>query len=699
MLIFLGLLILCFTDILSAAQGGSGRAPTAKSKGKRQAEANEQALTPPPFEVMRNDILGLRVGRIIPETDWMSNIPSEVWVEIFKHVSTYPVDFFNSLSICKTLFAILQNNCNVLLADAITNESAIVNVLRNTEIQFNYKMFDVLRKEIMYLSATLGKLRERDDNDLNWFKLDIFHNTDDLQLLSDIFALKVKSKMLLPKIIYNLGLTDLDIYCPIGCRMHYFVPSDEHERLFEEVDPRLVVIATSYSMSFKFSSMFVPSLIADYIVPSYFDKSLLSGPDLKAIRATIKHTDINFYGYFQNLLWACYFLTGEIRRSEKSTITHIASHLEHLGFQWPRLFSKFPSKKQLPRHMLYINMGAMFKVAQQWGLNIRLIAKNTQSWYAGSAAIMAGDLPNNLIVPEKNSIVEVIKLMHPLDCELCQQILTEKGYTSIDTEGNNRLVPVYENVQEVQALHPDNLNQALGTHFYEPPTKRQRTQYDPINYNTQEMQPAFNQMAYQHSQFLTLPQQSSAFNPTNMFIPQPSFGPQQQQSSGSGFDPTNMLAYSPLQQSHAFTPANMFVPQPGTHSSMSMNVPTNISITYGVFPTADMYGRTATPPTVYNGPITKPYAASSTMTPQPIAVQLQSHASPIEPVQIRQLPPPETKRVQAAAPIPQIEDDVEMKMAFEEVDILPWALWEDFNELFTFDEWNSNDGKQLPKGL
>lgn len=512
----LSLLLFYCTEILLAA---CGLVPSANRRNRQQAEIIELESTPPPFEVTRDDILGLRGGRAIPNTDWISNIPCEVWVEIFKRVSTNPVEFFKSLRICKTFFAILHNNCDFILTDAITDETELADALRASDIQFSYRMLYIFRRRIMDMSAALGKLREKHDNPVNSFKMDIYCNTHDLQLISDIFALPVKTKMSLPTVMSNLGLTNLGVYCPERCPMHYYVPSEGDQKLFEKIIPEVVVITTSQTMAYHYSSMFVPSLISEYIIPSYFDKNILSDQDLMAVRAAIRNTDDLFYEYFQHLLWACYYLTGDIRKTEHTTISKIASHLEHLGFTWNMLFSKYSPRNFLSIFEKTVNMDSIFKVARHWGLDIYRIAWKTQSWSKRSAAIMTGDIPNYLTQPERNPVVEVIQVLHPYNMKLCKQTLTENGYSQLQPEAARKfffrdtggLSPVLDNIEEMQTLHSENMNESFGP-AYEPPAKRQRTQYDHQNYHT-----TLNHLQYRPPNFLQ--RNGAGFGSANRFPP------------------------------------------------------------------------------------------------------------------------------------------------------------------------------------
>lgn len=564
-----------------ASQTADGQAitPAPKRTNKRKAAALDP-VAPLPFEVTRNDILGFRDSRPIPDTDWMIEIPSEIWAQIFKHTFGKVQGFFVGLTICKHFFAILHNHCNFLLADFIKNENDIFNLLwnRNLQLLLNRKMFGILRTELLRRNRYLVDGRYRAvENDVSSFFKKVFQYSNDAQLISDMFAVVTKAKVYLDKIFFDSNLHGLPVY-RTGYLKYFYIPAEEHQKLLELVEPKLVAAAISITHEASRRTIFVPSLLVEYIIPSFFDKALLTEKELKTLREILKSANSVFRDYFNYLLWGCYFISGEKRKDEKSTILPISSHLEHLGFDWSKLFYKFPSKKEIPTFFNELDISRVFRIAKQWGLDINQIAWNTQSWCKLSTEIMANELPDYLSNPEPNAYKAVIQVLCKDGDRLILQELIENGFfdakiapqgvvpqprcnetpktNSIEVSDANleMIVELQEIDEEIlgaiisESLLPDSMiteieqrSSAADIETIEPATKRQRMEYVDL---TVEDEGPWNNLGSAVNELASteVPQ----FIPQ---YPQQQFIPQYQQ-----FNQWQTVQYQPYQQSQQNVP-------------------------------------------------------------------------------------------------------------------------------------------------
>lgn len=446
-------------------------------------------------------MLNLRGSRNVPTTDWVGNIPHEAWVEIFDRAIEYPYDFFHYLTVCKSFFAILMNNCNSLLEDVVYDKRTLMSAIWITAMPLTHKMFRVLKREIEEKDYRLDENRFLHHNELNTFKMEIINRTKDLQLLSDIFGIQVNSQIFLPKVLFDHGLVGLAIYLVQSSMCFYYMPPDEHPKLFEVVPPELVIMATNRGVNLECIFFFVPALIADYIIPSYFDKRVLSERDLEAMRAVTKHNSEMFRDYFVNLLWACYILTGETSKDEPTIIAPISKHLEHLGFSWKDLFRWFVMKKELKSCLRLFNMNAVLKVARQWSLDVNQIIEKTKTISVHSADYAKHGVPLDIAIPGSNAVLEVITVLHPKNCKLQQHILTADGLINPNRQNQPKRTPTSE---EEDAELLDVLFAGFAAHVKPPldeseltgpPKKRRRTESSSVDLQPRMVQaPSVEQM-------------------------------------------------------------------------------------------------------------------------------------------------------------------------------------------------------------
>lgn len=530
-------LLLFLSTGLQAANRISDQNP--HSTLKRKASEMEVPVQSP-FEEVRNDILGLRKDRPVPIADVLNIFPAEVWANILKFSVHTGQNYFDKLVICKTFFAILQNNSNEILDGVISDEDSLLKAIWYSDLRFSRTMASMLRDEFERRKFTPGYgedwLASRAHAS---FLHQILNRIDDLQVLSDFYGKKGQSSMLFSKLRDDNGLAFDRSNEEFHYEHFYLVPPENHEKLLDLVDPKLLVATTSKCMQEQFQSYYIPALLADYIIPSYFDKSILSEKDLKTIRVVLKNSSGLFFTYFRNLLWACYFLTDD------TILLEIATHLEHLGFNWNELFPEFPTKVIYTDRAFDFQMKAVLQVAQQWGLDIKDIAGNTASWYVPSAAIVQDELPDYLLQTGPTNCMDIINVLHHdrdgflrSDPKLPYRYLFPTDYgieTLLTTVETHSVVGPKNTVQDPNAS-------------VQPPRKRQRT--GDLQMEGLRSTP-FPVERMHMDQFISQPQQLLQFNQSSQpFSPLP----QQNNLQAPQFnlDFIQLTQYPGLQQLHHF---------------------------------------------------------------------------------------------------------------------------------------------------
>lgn len=395
---------------------------------------------PVTFEETRRKMLGLRDGgpRIISNYQ-TTRLPDDIWVKrIFSEAIIRPSDFLKFLRINKAFFTMLCTNHDFLLNGLVKDEAALTDMIWDSEMTLKSIMFPLLRREMIHMDAETPKdLYGHPDNALSIHRMTIYHHTDDLELLSKVFDMALFC--CLHNIIPFRELTE-NIFRP-SCQtdLYYVRPANERRRVLDLFKPKMILVLSSRATGHPKSSIFVPALISQYILPAYYNKFLLSKDEKNKIRAIVKRWPIPFRGYFQYVRWACYFITGETRKNEPTVIGPIASHLDDLGLDWKLLFYCQPAKKLMPKHISTLSMDSVFRAAMQWGLDIRRIAHVTVSWCGLSNYILINReiIPEFLKEAEPNSIMSIIRIVHGQNVQLIPQTYDNTG-DFVDAIGASR---------------------------------------------------------------------------------------------------------------------------------------------------------------------------------------------------------------------------------------------------------------------
>lgn len=442
------LVLLSLLSLISAS-----RLPKARKRGVKRKTFEEPE--PTPFEKSRKEILGLRDGRpAYSSGEGIDILPDDVWAEIFKRVFTSPVHFLTALRINKTFFTILVNNHGFFLKDLVPNEEALTAMILDSEMQLNISMMPLLHAMISSMSTSESKyLSSERRSCASDIGLITFYRTDDLELLSAVLSIK---DMRFPNVslpcIYRLNK---EPKYERPSNLYFKKPDSEERDLLDLFDAKLILAATCNASNIYVSSIFVPSLISEYILPSYRGTRQLTEDEKAKIKGISNRATRPFRAYFKFLRLACYLITGEIKKAEKTVIQPIASHLEDLGLNWTQMFTGLPSKNDLKSTRARIGpMRSIFKIAVQWGLDIKKIAEATKSWSPHSKDILDGSSNEYLETAESGSVTEIISIIHDImHPELIIQAFSPHACSYFDADS-----PIFQKLADEYAQKLNLLN-------------------------------------------------------------------------------------------------------------------------------------------------------------------------------------------------------------------------------------------------
>lgn len=173
-----------------------------------------------------------------------------------------------------------------------------------------------------------------------------------------------------------------------GPQQYYYLPEPSAQKLFDRIDPKLVVRIT-FSSGPQHQCMFLPVLMSDYVLPSFRGELILSSSEKDCLRVIFRHSTKWLGPYFKRLVRALHLLGSE------AAALPIQKFLHDLGFSWKKVVPKMDLTNNNFRAAFRLDrksFGLICAVAWQWNVELRSEAHADDEFVQSTKQISAKNM-------------------------------------------------------------------------------------------------------------------------------------------------------------------------------------------------------------------------------------------------------------------------------------------------------------------
>lgn len=265
------------------------------------------------------------------------------------------------------------------------------------------------------LLTTLKTLRAaKDRKALTALRLEAYERCDSLYLIADAYKYTLDPQRfpLIP--VEAMNMLNRNLIMVMGTNFHQnfargkvpqyiWLPEiDDDIPLMHLFEPRTLAAISNVRL-ILFRGMFLPHIIAQYIIPAYHEHGDSTGMIAELQPVNVALGGPSYSEYFQYLYRALFLLDPEeVKRTgskhKDSDMASIHSFLQRIGFRQTVLSACHPPGDVWDDEAWNREeeMWSVFRAAQHWGLDWKLIAKKTRKWCKLSRRILKGEIPEGL---------------------------------------------------------------------------------------------------------------------------------------------------------------------------------------------------------------------------------------------------------------------------------------------------------------
>lgn len=355
-------------------------------------------------------------------------LPDDLWIKISENLDG--ASLWNMSLVNKHLGALLRGSQGFQRILSEATEYEVLDVLEASELKIYWYHLDLFRNSVGWMTnwavkqpdssrslfSMIEKLTERlqekaGDWKTFYYFLTTFSGTSE-----------VSPALLDPTIINDIWeciheLPRESLTHAYISRRKFYLPDPSAQKLFDKIDPKLVV-RFAFSRRNMYTSMFLPSLLCDYLLPSFRGEFQVIPYENECIRLIFKKCSGWFKPYFARLAWALRLQYG---LEFESKMGPICEFLEDFGFN-PKQIMPIPLIDKLNS----LEIKFIYAVAIQWGLDTTNINSGIQLTESDMTEITQMSLLNaknmrNLMAANSSNDSSKMRKMHLVDGELVSE--------------------------------------------------------------------------------------------------------------------------------------------------------------------------------------------------------------------------------------------------------------------------------------